>query len=125
MRVGLPSFLMDTCKDKEPTPGLGVVDRADYVLSTLGKGAVCGVCLGSGFFSYCKGKMAEDTLRLQFRAMQEMQHRRLQKQMEKRKEKELSFQSRVDDQKEPVEISDGLSVLQAGEQNSKTSFEQR
>ncbi|XP_007106839.2 coiled-coil domain-containing protein 13 [Physeter macrocephalus] len=120
---------MDTCKDKQPTPGLGVVDRAGYVLSTLGKGAVCGVCLGSGFFSYSKGKMAEegsqDTLRLQFRAMQEMQHRRLQKQMEKRKEKELSLQSRVDDQKEPLEISDGLSVLQAGEQNSKTSFEQR
>ncbi|XP_007445758.1 PREDICTED: coiled-coil domain-containing protein 13 [Lipotes vexillifer] len=68
---------------------------------------------------------SQDTLRLQFRAMQEMQHRRLQKQMEKRKEKELSFQSRADDQKEPLEISDGLSVLQAGEQNSKTSFEQR
>lgn len=64
-------------------------------------------------------------MRLQFRAMQEMQHRRLQKQMEKRKEKELSLQSRVNDQKEPLEISDGLSVLQAGEQNSKTSFEQR
>ncbi|XP_044790180.2 coiled-coil domain-containing protein 13 isoform X2 [Bubalus bubalis] len=76
------------------------------------------------------GKMAEDegsqdTLRLQFRAMQEMQRKRLQKQMEKRKEKELSLQSRGDDQNEPLEISDGLSVLQAGEQNSKTSFEQR
>uniref|UniRef100_A0AC11DPP6 Coiled-coil domain containing 13 n=1 Tax=Ovis aries TaxID=9940 RepID=A0AC11DPP6_SHEEP len=76
------------------------------------------------------GKMAEDegsqdTLRLQFRAMQEMQRKRLQKQMEKRKEKELSLQSRGDDQKEPLEISDGLSVLQAGEQNSKTSFERR
>nr|XP_031541996.1 coiled-coil domain-containing protein 13 [Vicugna pacos] len=68
---------------------------------------------------------SQDTLRLQFRAMQEMQHRRLQKQMEKRREKELSLQSKVDDQKEPLEISDGLSVLQAGEQNSKTSFEQR
>uniref|UniRef100_A0A8C2P9G1 Uncharacterized protein n=1 Tax=Capra hircus TaxID=9925 RepID=A0A8C2P9G1_CAPHI len=54
-----------------------------------------------------------------------MQRKRLQKQMEKRKEKELSLQSRGDDQKEPLEISDGLSVLQAGEQNSKTSFEQR
>ncbi|OWK02414.1 CCDC13 [Cervus elaphus hippelaphus] len=76
------------------------------------------------------GKMTEDegsqdTLRLQFRAMQEMQHKRLQKQMEKRKEKELSLQSRGDDQREPLEMSDGLSVLQAGEQNSKTSFEQR
>nr|XP_020728052.1 coiled-coil domain-containing protein 13 isoform X3 [Odocoileus virginianus texanus] len=76
------------------------------------------------------GMMAEDegsqdTLRLQFRAMQEMQHKRLQKQMEKRKEKELSLQSRGDDQKEPLEMSDGLSVLQAGEQNSKTSFEER
>ncbi|KAI4553959.1 hypothetical protein MJT46_016139 [Ovis ammon polii x Ovis aries] len=68
---------------------------------------------------------SQDTLRLQFRAMQEMQRKRLQKQMEKRKEKELSLQSRGDDQKEPLEISDGLSVLQAGEQNSKTSFEQR
>ncbi|XP_057562245.1 coiled-coil domain-containing protein 13 [Hippopotamus amphibius kiboko] len=68
---------------------------------------------------------SQDTLRLQFRAMQEMQHRRLQKQMEKRKEKELSLQSRVDDQKEPLEISDGLSALQAGKQNSKTSFELR
>ncbi|XP_010973053.1 coiled-coil domain-containing protein 13 [Camelus dromedarius] len=68
---------------------------------------------------------SQDTLRLQFRAMQEMQHRRLQKQMEKRREKELRLQSKVDDQKEPLEISDGLSVLQAGEQNSKTSFEQR
>ena len=68
---------------------------------------------------------SQDTLRLQFRAMQEMQHKRLQKQMEKRKEKELSLQSIGDDQKEPLEISDGLSVLQAGEQNSKTSFQQR
>lgn len=68
---------------------------------------------------------SQDTLRLQFRAMQEMQRKRLQKQMEKRKEKELSLQSRGYDQKEPLEISDGLSVLQAGEQNSKTSFEQR
>ena len=31
---------------------------------------------------------SQDTLRLQFRAMQEMQRKRLQKQMEKRKEKE-------------------------------------
>lgn len=76
------------------------------------------------------GKMAEDeasqdTLRLQFKAMQEMQHKRLQKQMQKKKEKELSLNSKVDDQKEPLEISDGLSFLQAGEQNLKNSFEQR
>ncbi|GAB5576920.1 coiled-coil domain-containing protein 13 [Prionailurus iriomotensis] len=68
---------------------------------------------------------ARDTLRLQFKAMQEMQHKRLQKQMEKQREKELSLESKVDDQKEPLEISDGLSLLQAGEQNSKNSFEQR
>lgn len=68
---------------------------------------------------------SQDTLRLQFKAMQEMQHKRLQKQMEKRKEKELSFESRVKDQKEPLEISDGLSLLQAGEQHSKNSFERR
>ena len=108
----------------------GVVDRAYYELSTLEKEALRRVCFSSGSFSYSEGMMAEDegsqdTLRLQFRAMQEMQHKRLQKQMEKRKEKELSLQSRGDDQKEPLEMSDGLSVLQAGEQNSKTSFEQR
>ncbi|KAM5233843.1 coiled-coil domain-containing protein 13 isoform 1-T1 [Hipposideros larvatus] len=68
---------------------------------------------------------SQDTLRLQFKAMQEMQHKRLQKQMEKRKEKELSLESKVKDQKEPLEISDGLSLLQAGEQHLKNSFEQR
>ncbi|KAM8921845.1 coiled-coil domain-containing protein 13 isoform 2-T2 [Lycaon pictus] len=67
----------------------------------------------------------QDTLRLQFKAMQEMQHKRLQKQMERQKEKELSLKIKVDDQKEPLKISDGLSLLQAGEQNSKNSFEQR
>ncbi|XP_073757444.1 coiled-coil domain-containing protein 13 isoform X3 [Callorhinus ursinus] len=76
------------------------------------------------------GKMAadegaQDTLRLQFKAMQEMQHKRLQKQMEKQKEKELSLEINVDDQKEPLEISDGLSLLQPGDQNLKNSFEQR
>ena len=112
----------------EPTANYN--DRAYYESSTLEKEALRRVCFSSGFFSYSEGKMAEDegsqdTLRLQFRAMQEMQRKRLQKQMEKRKEKELSLQSRGDDQNEPLEISDGLSVLQAGEQNSKTSFEQR
>ncbi|CAK7311942.1 Coiled-coil domain-containing protein 13 [Vulpes lagopus] len=67
----------------------------------------------------------QDTLRLQFKAMQEMQHKRLQKQMERQKEKELSLKIKVDDQKEPLKISDGFSLLQAGEQNSKNSFEQR
>ncbi|XP_062056607.1 coiled-coil domain-containing protein 13 isoform X2 [Lepus europaeus] len=67
---------------------------------------------------------SQDTLRLQFKAMQEMQHQRLQKQMEKRKEKELSRQSRADEQKEPLEISEGLGLLHTGEQNSKNSFEQ-
>ncbi|XP_032172806.1 coiled-coil domain-containing protein 13 [Mustela erminea] len=67
----------------------------------------------------------QDTLRLQFKAMQEMQHKRLQKQMEKQKEKELSLEIKVDDQKESFKISDGLNLLQAGEQNSKNSFEQR
>lgn len=68
---------------------------------------------------------SQDTLRLQFKAMQEMQHKRLQKQMQKKKEKELSLHSKVDDQKEPLEISDGLSFLQAEEQSLKNSFEQR
>ncbi|XP_075862875.1 coiled-coil domain-containing protein 13 [Microcebus murinus] len=68
---------------------------------------------------------SQDTLRLQFKAMQEMQHKRLQKQMERKKEKELSLNSKADDQKEPLEVSDGLSLLQAEEQNSKIRFEQR
>lgn len=68
---------------------------------------------------------SQDTLRLQFKAMQEMQRRRLQKQMEKQKEKELSLNSRDEDPKEPLEVFDGLSLLQAGEQNLKNSFEWR
>ncbi|XP_032987883.1 coiled-coil domain-containing protein 13 isoform X1 [Rhinolophus ferrumequinum] len=68
---------------------------------------------------------SQDTLRLQFKAMQEMQHKRLQKQMEKRKEKELSLKSRVEDHTEPLESYDGLSLLQAGEQHLKNSFERR
>ncbi|XP_014390368.1 PREDICTED: coiled-coil domain-containing protein 13 isoform X2 [Myotis brandtii] len=68
---------------------------------------------------------SQDTLRLQFQAMQEMQHRRLQKQMEKQKEKELSLNSRDDDPEEPLEVFDGLSLLQTGEQNSQSGFERR
>ncbi|XP_045055820.2 coiled-coil domain-containing protein 13 isoform X2 [Desmodus rotundus] len=68
---------------------------------------------------------SQDTLRLQFKAMQEMQLKRLQKRMEKQKEKELSLSGRADDPKDPLETLDGLSPLQAGEQNSKDSFEQR
>ncbi|KAF6099853.1 hypothetical protein HJG60_011581 [Phyllostomus discolor] len=68
---------------------------------------------------------SQDTLRLQFKAMQEMQLKRLQKRMEKQKEKELSLSSRADDPQEPSETSDGLSPLQAGEQDEKDGFEQR
>lgn len=67
---------------------------------------------------------AQDTLRLQFKAMQEMQQRRLQKQMEKRKEKELNLVV-VEDQNKPPEMSDGFSVLHAREQHSLSSFQQR
>ncbi|XP_037382866.1 coiled-coil domain-containing protein 13 isoform X3 [Talpa occidentalis] len=68
---------------------------------------------------------SQDTLRRQFKAMQEMQHKRLQMQMEKRKEKELSLKSKADDKEESLEISSGLSLLQAGEQNLKNGFAQR
>ncbi|XP_035886353.1 coiled-coil domain-containing protein 13 isoform X2 [Phyllostomus discolor] len=68
---------------------------------------------------------SQDTLRLQFKAMQEMQLKRLQKRMEKQKEKELSLSSRADDPQGPSETSDGLSPLQAGEQDEKDGFEQR
>ncbi|XP_053077551.1 coiled-coil domain-containing protein 13 isoform X2 [Acinonyx jubatus] len=130
VRLGLPGFHRDTHKAKQGTADLEAVDRADCVLSTLGKCVLVGVCFCAGFFSYSYGKMAadegaRDTLRLQFKAMQDMQHKRLQKQMEKQREKELSLESKVDDEKEPLEISDGLSLLQAGEKNSKHTFEQR
>ncbi|XP_041532708.1 coiled-coil domain-containing protein 13 isoform X3 [Microtus oregoni] len=65
-----------------------------------------------------------DTLRLQFKAMQELQHRRLQKQMEKKKEKELSCKSKAD-QEELTEIPDNLSLLNTEEQNLKNIFEKR
>nr|XP_026263892.1 coiled-coil domain-containing protein 13 [Urocitellus parryii] len=68
---------------------------------------------------------SQDTLRLQFKAMQELQHRRLQQQMEKKREKEKEKESRDDDQKESMEISDGLSLLHTEEQNLKNIFEQR
>lgn len=65
-----------------------------------------------------------DTLRLQFKAMQELQHRRLQKQMEKKKEKELSYKSKAD-QEELTQIPDNLSLLNTEEQNLKNIFEKR
>lgn len=76
-----------------------------------------------------QGRMAAeessaDTLRLQFKAMQELQHRRLQKHMEKKKEKELSCKGKAD-QEELAEIPDNLSLLDTEEQNLKTIFEKR
>ncbi|XP_021522295.1 coiled-coil domain-containing protein 13 [Aotus nancymaae] len=68
---------------------------------------------------------SQDTLRLQFQAMQEMQRKRLQKQMERKREKELSPESRADGQEEPLEVPGGLSLLHAGEPHSKNSFEKR
>nr|XP_003930910.2 coiled-coil domain-containing protein 13 [Saimiri boliviensis boliviensis] len=68
---------------------------------------------------------SQDTLRLQFQAMQEMQRRRFQKQMERKREKELSPESRADGQEEPLEVPGGLGLLHAGEPHSKNSFEKR
>ncbi|CAH6777579.1 coiled-coil domain-containing protein 13 [Phodopus roborovskii] len=65
-----------------------------------------------------------DTLRLQFKAMQELQHRRLQKQMEKKKEKELSGKGKAG-QEGLAEIPDNLSLLDTEEQNLKNIFEKR
>lgn len=93
------------------------------------------VGFASGCFSDFQGKMeakdaleadedaSQDTLRLQFKAMQEMQHKRLQQQMEKRKEKELSLQSRADEQQESPQVSEGLSLFQAVEEDSRANFE--
>lgn len=81
------------------------------------------VCLCSQGRMEAEESSAE-TLRLQFKAMQELQHRRLQKQMEKKKEKELSCKSKVD-QEELTEIPDNLSLLNTEEQNLKNIFEKR
>lgn len=45
--------------------------------------------------------------------------------MEKKREKELSFKSRVDDLEEFLEVLDGFSFFYIGELNLKNSFEKR
>ncbi|XP_060241007.1 coiled-coil domain-containing protein 13 isoform X3 [Meriones unguiculatus] len=80
--------------------------------------------------SQAAGKMAAedssaDTLRLQFKAMQELQHRRLQKQMERKREKELSSKSKATNQERFEEIADSLSLLSSEEQDLKGVLERR
>ncbi|EHA98043.1 Coiled-coil domain-containing protein 13 [Heterocephalus glaber] len=60
---------------------------------------------------FWRSKMAsdeasQDTVRLQFKAMQELQHRRLQKQMEAKREKSLHLQSHADHQEGPSGVSE-------------------
>ncbi|XP_055457697.1 coiled-coil domain-containing protein 13 isoform X2 [Psammomys obesus] len=66
-----------------------------------------------------------DTLRLQFKAMQELQHRRLQKQMERKREKELSSKSKAANQERFEEITGSLSLLSSEEQDLKGILERR
>ncbi|XP_010622786.1 coiled-coil domain-containing protein 13 isoform X5 [Fukomys damarensis] len=68
---------------------------------------------------------SQDTVRLQFKAMQELQHRRLQKQMEAKREKSLQLQSHAGGQEGPSGVSDGLGLLLSGEQDLKSVFQQR
>ncbi|XP_045150929.1 coiled-coil domain-containing protein 13 [Echinops telfairi] len=68
---------------------------------------------------------AQDTLRRQFKALQEMQHQRLQQQVEKRKERELSSRSKASDQKEALEVPDGFRLPHGGMPLAKGSFEKR
>ncbi|XP_012928257.1 coiled-coil domain-containing protein 13 [Heterocephalus glaber] len=68
---------------------------------------------------------SQDTVRLQFKAMQELQHRRLQKQMEAKREKSLHLQSHADHQEGPSGVSDSLGLLLSGEQDLKSVFQQR
>ncbi|XP_075411686.1 coiled-coil domain-containing protein 13 [Tenrec ecaudatus] len=68
---------------------------------------------------------AQDTLRLQFKALQEMQHQRLQQQMEKRKERELSSRSKASDQKEAPQVPDRFRSPHGGMPLAKGSFEKR
>uniref|UniRef100_A0A8C5NZZ0 Coiled-coil domain containing 13 n=1 Tax=Jaculus jaculus TaxID=51337 RepID=A0A8C5NZZ0_JACJA len=70
-------------------------------------------------------KGSQDTLRLQFQKMQELQFRRLQRQMEKKRDKERSLQDGANDQEELVEISHDLSLFDAGDPKLKHIFEQR
>ncbi|XP_005383592.1 PREDICTED: coiled-coil domain-containing protein 13 isoform X2 [Chinchilla lanigera] len=68
---------------------------------------------------------SQDTMRLQFKAMQELQHRRLQKQMEAKRDKSLRLQSDTGDQEAPSGVPDGLSLLLSGEQDLQSVFQQR
>ncbi|XP_023556550.1 coiled-coil domain-containing protein 13 isoform X2 [Octodon degus] len=68
---------------------------------------------------------SQDTMRLQFKAMQELQHRRLQKQMEAKRDKSLRLQSHAGDQEGPSGVPDDLSPLLAGEQDLQGVFQQR
>ncbi|XP_044512911.1 coiled-coil domain-containing protein 13 [Gracilinanus agilis] len=66
-----------------------------------------------------------ETLRLQFKALQEQQYKRLQKQMEKKKAKVVTFKGDKNDSKESFGIQNELNLLREGRESAKDTFGQR
>ncbi|XP_063117048.1 coiled-coil domain-containing protein 13 isoform X2 [Cavia porcellus] len=68
---------------------------------------------------------SQDTVRLQFRAMQELQHRRLQQQLKAKRERSLSLQSHAEEQEAPPGVTTSLGLFLSEEQDLQGAFQQR
>ncbi|XP_068951925.1 coiled-coil domain-containing protein 13 [Petaurus breviceps papuanus] len=66
-----------------------------------------------------------ENLRLQFKALQEQQHKRLQRQLEKKREKHMSLKGGGNDPKATFGIQNELNLLREGGQPAKDTFSQR
>ncbi|XP_020854789.1 coiled-coil domain-containing protein 13 [Phascolarctos cinereus] len=66
-----------------------------------------------------------ENLRLQFKALQEQQHKRLQRQLEKKREKHMSLEGGGNDPKATFGIQNELNLLREGGQPAKDTFSQR
>uniref|UniRef100_A0A4X2JP50 Coiled-coil domain containing 13 n=1 Tax=Vombatus ursinus TaxID=29139 RepID=A0A4X2JP50_VOMUR len=66
-----------------------------------------------------------ENLRLQFKALQEQQHKRLQRQLEKKREKHMSLKGGGNDPKATFGIQNELNLLREGGQPAKNTFSQR
>ncbi|XP_031815748.1 coiled-coil domain-containing protein 13 isoform X2 [Sarcophilus harrisii] len=66
-----------------------------------------------------------ENLRLQFKALQEQQHKRLQRQLEKKREKHVSLKEGGNDPKLTFGIQNELNLLREGGEPAKDTFSQR
>uniref|UniRef100_A0A5F8H0E1 Coiled-coil domain containing 13 n=1 Tax=Monodelphis domestica TaxID=13616 RepID=A0A5F8H0E1_MONDO len=66
-----------------------------------------------------------ETLRLQFKALQEQQYKRFQKQMEKKKAKVVACKGDKNEPKESFGIQNELNLLREGRESAKDTFNQR